>query len=228
VATNRKELFPVYVYELPVRIWHWVMAPCMVVLFVTGYLIGSPPPTVGGEAADSFSFGYIRFAHFAAAYILIVSFLARLAWAFVGNTFSREIFVMPLLLLKPAWWAGLFDQARYYLFLKRNPRPWQGHNPIAMAAMFFMYVLGTAFMMVTGLALYGEGLGMQSWAFKLFSSWALPLFGYSMNVHTLHHLGMWYLAVFTIVHIYMAIREDICSGHTMMSTMINGWRVTKS
>ena len=23
---------PVYVYEAPVRLWHWVMAPCMVVL----------------------------------------------------------------------------------------------------------------------------------------------------------------------------------------------------
>ncbi len=77
--------------------------------------------------------------------------------------------------------------------------------------MFFMYVLGTVFMICTGFALYGEGLGMESWAFKLFTSWVLPLLGYSQNVHTLHHLGMWYLIVFTIVHLYMVVREDICS-----------------
>ena len=45
MATHDDAVFPVYVWELPVRIWHWVMAVAMVVLAVTGYLIGSPPPT---------------------------------------------------------------------------------------------------------------------------------------------------------------------------------------
>jgi Ni/Fe-hydrogenase 1 B-type cytochrome subunit len=228
VSAHSKDLFPVYVYELPVRIWHWVMAACMVVLGITGYLIGSPLPSLaGGEASDSFQFGYIRFAHFAAAYVFAITFLVRLFWAFVGNRFSREIFLMPLKLVDAEWWGGLIDQTRYYLFLKREARPWQGHNPLAVTAMFFMYVLGTVFMIVSGFALYGEGLGMESWAFKLFSSWALPLFGYSMNTHTLHHLGMWYLILFAVVHFYMAIREDICSGETVISTMINGWRLAK-
>ena len=93
--------------------------------------------------------------------------------------------------------------------------------------MFFMYVLGTVFMICTGFALYGEGLGMESWAFRMFSSWVLPLLGYSQNVHTLHHLGMWYLVFFTIFHLYMVVREDICSGETVISTMVNGWRVAK-
>ena len=44
-------LEPVYVYEAPVRLWHWVMMLCMIVLAGTGYLIGSPLPAVGGEAA---------------------------------------------------------------------------------------------------------------------------------------------------------------------------------
>ena len=227
MASLRSELFPVYVYELPVRLWHWVMAPCMLVLFVTGYFIGSPPPTAVGEAVDSFGFGYLRFAHFAAAYVVSVAFLARVGWACVGNRWSREIFLVPLMLLRPSWWGGFLHQARYYLFLERQARPWQGHNPIAMTAMFFMVVLGMLFMMATGFALYGEGLGQQSWAFALFSSWVLPLLGFSQNVHTLHHLGMWVLIVFTIVHIYMASREDICSSETMMSTMVNGWRMSK-
>lgn len=221
------KLFPVYVYEVPVRIWHWVMALCMVVLAVTGYLIGAPLDSVSGEASEHFLFGYIRFTHFAAAYLFAVMFLMRVYWAFVGNRFAREIFVVPLSMLKASWWQGFFSQLRYYLFLKRHAQPWQGHNPIAALAMFFFYLLGTVFMICTGFALYGEGLGMESWAFKAFSSWVLPLLGYSQNVHTLHHLGMWFLVVFTIVHLYMAIREDMMSGETMISTMLNGWRVEK-
>ncbi len=227
MTTHSSKLFPVYVWQVPVRIWHWVMAVAMVVLAVTGYLIGSPLPSVGGEASNHFMFGYIRFAHFTAAYLFTITFLLRLLWVFVGNRFAREIFLVPLKMLSPTWWGGMFSQIKYYLFLTPNARPWQGHNPLAMAAMFFMYVLGTVFMICTGFALYGEGLGMESWAFGMFTSWVWPLAGSSQNLHTLHHLGMWYLIVFTIVHVYMVIREDICSEETVISTMVNGWRVAK-
>jgi Ni/Fe-hydrogenase 1 B-type cytochrome subunit len=227
MSTPSGKLFPVYVWQVPVRIWHWVMATCMVVLAITGYLIGSPPPSVGGEASNSFLFGYIRFTHFSAALIFVVAFVLRLLWVVIGNRFAREIFSVPLKMLSGRWWAGLVDQTKYYLFIKREAQPWQGHNPLAMAAMFFMYVLGALFMILTGLALYGEGLGRESWIFQAFSSWVLPLLGYSQNVHTLHHLGMWYLIVFVIAHVYMVVREDIFSEVTVISTMINGWRVAK-
>lgn len=227
MSTHSSNLFPVYVWEAPVRIWHWVMALAMVVLAVTGYLIGSPLSSVGGEASNHFLFGYIRFVHFAAGYVFAVAFLLRVIWAFVGNRFAREIFTLPIRLLSPRFWGELIEQVKYYLFLRRESVPYQGHNPLAMTAMFFMYVLGTVFMIVTGLALYGEGTGMGSWAYTVFSSWALPLLGYSQNVHTLHHLGMWYLILFAIVHMYMAVREDIFTGETVVSTMVNGWRVAK-
>ncbi|PWB80064.1 MAG: Ni/Fe-hydrogenase, b-type cytochrome subunit, partial [Methylocystaceae bacterium] len=32
----------VYVYEAPVRLWHWVNALAIVVLALTGYLIATP------------------------------------------------------------------------------------------------------------------------------------------------------------------------------------------
>ena len=39
-----------YVFEAPVRIWHWLTVLCMAVLMVTGYFIGKPLPSVSGEA----------------------------------------------------------------------------------------------------------------------------------------------------------------------------------
>jgi Ni/Fe-hydrogenase 1 B-type cytochrome subunit len=229
MRTMGMKIVPTYVWEAPVRVWHWVMAGAMVVLAVSGYLIGSPMPSVaGGEASEHFFFGYIRFAHFAAAYLFVVVFALRVLWAFVGNAYSREIFTVPLKMLTAEYWRGFFEQVLDYLFITKQDRPWLGHNPLAMAAMGFMYVLGTLFMICTGFALYGEGLGQNSWAFQAFSSWVLPLMGYSQNVHTLHHLGMWYLIVFTVAHLYMVVRQDICSNETVISTIINGWRVSKS
>ena len=227
VATGHGAAFPVYVWEAPVRIWHWVMVVAMIVLGVTGYFIGTPMFSVSGEAIHHYAFGYIRFAHFAAGYIFAIFFLLRLLWIFLGNSYAREIFLVPVRMVDRAWWSGMYQQSRYYLFLNPEAHPYHGHNPLAMAAMFFMYVLGSVFMIVTGFALYGEGTGMDSWAYILFSSWVLPLLGYSQNVHTLHHLGMYVLIVFTIAHVYMVIREDIGSNETVLSTMVNGWRVSK-
>ena len=93
--------------------------------------------------------------------------------------------------------------------------------------MHIMFVWGTIFMMVTGLALYGEGEGMASWQYQLFSSWVIPLFGQSQDVHTWHHFGMWVIVVFVMIHIYAAVREDIMSRQSIISSMISGWRLFK-
>ena len=227
MSTDHRKLFPVYVWEVPVRVWHWLMVPAMLVLFVTGYFIGAPLPSVGGEASDNFWFGYIRFAHFASAYVFAITLVLRVVWGFFGNRFSREILAVPVSMFSAKWWDGLIDQTKYYLFLKRHARPWQGHNPLAMAAMFWGYIVPSVFMLLSGFALYGEGLGMDSWAYQWVSSWFLPMFGQSMNVHTLHRLCAWALVVFAGLHFYMVLREDICSDETVMSTMANGWRVSK-
>ena len=40
----------------------------------------------------------------------------------------------------------------------------------------------------------------------------------------LHTLGMWLFIVFTIIHIYMAVRADIMGKQSSVSTIISGWR----
>ena len=212
----------VYVYEAPVRIWHWVNAISILVLGVTGYLIGSPPPSVGGEASFSFLFGWIRYLHFAAGYILIIGFLARIYWAFVGNVHAKEMFLPPL--WRPTFWGEMLHEIKWYLMLTSEPKKYAGHNPLATIVMHIMFVWGMIFMIVTGLALYGEGTGMGSWQYDWFSSWVIPMFGQSQNVHTWHHLGMWMIICFAIIHIYAAIREDIMSRQSIISSMFSGWR----
>jgi Ni/Fe-hydrogenase 1 B-type cytochrome subunit len=38
---------------------------------------------------------------------------------------------------------------------------------------------------------------------------------------------MWYLITFIMIHVYVAIREDIMSRQSLISTMISGWRMFK-
>ncbi len=225
MATKPRHEPAVYVYEAPLRLWHWINALSIIVLCVTGYFIGSPLPTLPGEASDHFLMGYIRFAHFTAAYIFAIGFLFRIYWAFAGNEHAREIFLPPI--FNREWWKGVWHEIKWYSFMTREPHKYIGHNPLAVLAMHILFVWSVVFMIVTGLALYGEGTGYDSWQYTLFSSWVIPLFGQSQDVHTWHHLIMWVLICFVMIHTYVAIREDIMSRQSLVSTMISGWRTFK-
>lgn len=215
----------VYVYETPVRLWHWINAAAILVLCVTGYFIGAPLPSVShAEAYDQFIFGYIRFAHFAAGMILTVGFFGRIYWAFVGNHHARQLFYVPIFSLR--FWREVLFEIRWYLFLEREPKKYLGHNPLAQLAMFTFMTLGLAFMIITGFALYAEGAGKDSLFYAVFG-WAQDLVQNTQRLHTLHHLGMWAIVVFIIIHIYVAVREDIMSRQSIVSTMISGTRTFK-
>lgn len=215
----------VYVYEAPLRIWHWVQFLAIVTLCATGFLIGHPLPSQPGQPYDHFLLGYVRFAHFTAAYVFIVGFLFRIYWAVAGNSHAREIFLPAV--LRADYWRGVWHEIKWYLFFEREPKKYAGHNPLAVLAMHIMFVWGSVFIIFTGLALMGEGTLAGSWQYRWFSSWITPLFGQPQDVRTWHHLAMWYLVSFVIVHIYVAIREDIMSRQSIVSSMISGWRTFK-
>ena len=214
----------VYVYEAPVRLWHWINAIAILVLALTGFFIGRPLPTMPGEASANFLMGYIRFTHFTAGYILAIGFLFRFYWSFVGNHHARQLFRLPL--TSGHWWKEILFELRWYLFIEKRPKKYVGHNPLAQIAMFIFITSGTLFMIITGFALYAEGSQRGSWQDTLFG-WVIPLAGQSFDVHTLHRLGMWWILTFVIIHIYVAIREDIMSRQSIVSTMISGHRTFK-
>ena len=220
-AIDRKS---VYVYEAPVRIWHWVNALAILTLALTGYFIGSPLPSQPGEASANFLMGYIRFTHFAAGQVMAIFLILRVYWAIVGNKHARQIFYVPF--WSGRFWSEWLHEVKWYTFIARQPKKYVGHNPLAQFTMFFMVTLPLFFMVITGFALYSEGTGRDSWEYKLFG-WVFSIFPNSQDVHTLHHLGMWLILTFVMVHIYVAVREDIMSRQSIISSMISGERLFK-
>jgi Ni/Fe-hydrogenase 1 B-type cytochrome subunit len=216
-------LVPVYVWEAPVRLAHWIFAITIPVLAITGFLIGDPIAIHGGDATFIFFFGWIRTAHFVAAYVLTITVIVRIYWAFVGNPSSRALFYAPV--WRARWWKGVLAQARYYLFVG-GERLWVGHNPLAQAAMFFHFLLGVVFMILTGFALYAQQWGWGLTPMNLFG-WQFKLFDDPQTVRTLHHLGMWYVLLFVMLHLYMVFREDIMSRQAIIGTMGSGIRSWK-
>lgn len=213
-----------YVYEAPLRLWHWINALAIVVLAVTGFLISYPLPSVEGEATNNFLMGYVRFVHFSAGYILAVGLLGRLYWAVVGNHHARQLITLPV--WDKQWWKDMLYMARWYAFLETEARKFSGHNPLSHVAMVLVFGVALLVMVGTGFALYAEGKGMGSWQHDVFG-WIIALAGNTQNLHTVHHAGMWVMILFVMIHIYTAVREDIMSRQTLISTIVNGIRIFK-
>lgn len=217
-ATPRKAI---YVFEAPVRIWHWTHALSIVVLCATGYLIANPLPSIGGEASEHFLMGNLRMIHFIAGYVFGIGFAVRLYWGIVGNKYSRELLYLPV--WRKAWWKDLWGELLYYSFIRREAPESVAHNALAQSAMWFFNTLLGLFLIFTGFAMYSEGLGLGSWADTWFG-WVIPLMGGSLSVRMWHLFSMWLIIVFAIIHTYMAIRADIMGRQSSVSTIISGWR----
>ena len=112
MKSRKKRLREVYVWELPVRIYHWVNALCIVILCVTGFIIADPPAIMSAsEAYFSYWFGVVRFIHFVTAFVFFFNFVFRLYWGFVGNRYARWNNFIPLEIPMERGIGG--DQGRY-------------------------------------------------------------------------------------------------------------------
>jgi len=156
--------------------------------------------------------------------VLAVLFLGRVYWAIVGNEYARELFFPPL--FKAATWKDVWFRVKYYLFIEKDAPPSAGPNGLEVVSAFFMFTLPTIFVILTGFALYAEGTGQNSWQAAAFG-WVRHLFGDSQALHTWHHVAMWVLIIYVIIHVYLCIRQDIMSRQSYLSTMISGMRMFK-
>lgn len=209
----------IYVWELPVRFYHWVNAWCLVLLIVTGYLIGNPVGiTYSHEAYRQYWFGTVRFAHFVSGFVYFFNFLVRIYWGFVGNRYARWRNFIPSTAVQ---WREIFEVLRVdVLQTTIHGRFSIGHNALA-GLIYFLSFLVFLFQAVTGFALYSSM--SRSFLPRLFA-WIVPLMGGDFAVRQWHHMGMWFFVIFAIIHVYLVFYHDYVEGRGTTSSMVGGWK----
>jgi Ni/Fe-hydrogenase 1 B-type cytochrome subunit len=209
----------VFVWEMPVRIYHWINALCIVALSITGYLIGNPLALMKGtEAYHNYWFGTVRFVHFVFAFLFFFNFVFRIYWGFVGNEYSRWYNYIPL---KKAQWKEIGDVIKVdVLQLKHQSIDSIGHNALA-SFIYFITFLIFLLQCLTGFGMYAA---MSSSAFPHLFSWFVPLLGGDMMVRQIHHILMWTFLLFALVHVYLVFYHDYIERRGVTSSMIGGWK----
>ncbi len=211
----------VYLWEWPVRFYHWTTAGCVVVLAATGWLIGDPPALLSAaDASGSYWFGTVRFLHFTAAWVFTWALVIRLYWMLAGNRFARWSAFVPVgrfrQYLRDVWQVIRVD----VLQLQKQPLDTLGHN--AMAATSYLAIfLVSLFQVATGFALYAPM--SDAWLPRLFT-WITPLMGGDAGLRLGHHVAMWVMLLFALVHVYLVIFHDVVESRGELSSMVGGSR----
>jgi Ni/Fe-hydrogenase 1 B-type cytochrome subunit len=212
----------VYVWEWPVRMYHWLNAICVAALIVTGFLIGRPVSLgAAAEAYQQYWFGAVRFVHFVAAFIFFFNFLVRIYWGFVGNRFARWTNFLPLTRRQ---WREMVEVLKVDVVqTKLRGQLFLGHNALA-GLLYFLSFLAFLFQAVTGFALYSS---MSKSVLPRLFAWVVPMMGGDFAVRMWHHAFMWFFILFTIVHVYLVFYHDYIEGRGTTSSMVGGWKFVR-
>ena len=211
---KRKEF---YLFSPFLRIFHWIMASQIVVLFVTGLLITKPMNVGATEPVfTNTSMDLVRDIHFMAAFILCASLILRI-YGFIINKGDR---------LVPRFWEGHFyeetvDVALHYMLLRGHHASFL-RNPLARGSYAMLYVL-LAIEIFTGFAMYLM-VNPSSTFGKLFG-WVNTLVGSEMMSHYIHHYVAWFIILFAIGHFYMVVRAEFMEGESEISSMFSGKKI---
>ena len=79
----------VYVWDIVVRLTHWIIMLAILTLAVTGIYIGKPFFIPTGAGDQQFVMGTIKIVHFYTAIVFTLAVLVRVGWMFVGSYYAR-------------------------------------------------------------------------------------------------------------------------------------------
>ena len=215
ILTSRK----VYVWQIPVRIYHWVNAFAVTALAVTGYIIGNPPALQSSsEAFSGYWFGTVRFIHFASAFVFFFNFFFRIYWGFFSNRFAKWDQFIPT---KRSQWKEMIQVLCLdILQICTKPIKSIGHNSLA-GFTYFLTFIAFLFQAATGFGMYSAM--SNSWLANVFA-WVVPLMGGDFAVRQWHHIMMWFFIIFAILHVYLVFYHDYVEGRGTISSIAGGWK----
>jgi Ni/Fe-hydrogenase 1 B-type cytochrome subunit len=205
----------VYVWELPVRLTHWLFVLSIIAFSITGLYIGNP--YLYATSSKQYIMGWMRFVHYVSAYVFLMSIILRLYWAFVGNRYASFTVWFPLTATKIRDFLGALQ---FYLLLRKHPPYSVGHTSLAGFTYFIVYLI-FLFEIFSGFALYSVNHSGALWT--ALGGWMLG-FMHLQTIRLFHHLVMYVLIAFAILHVYLAIFADSREKNGLLVSIFNGYK----
>lgn len=197
----------VYHWTTPVRLQHWVHVASMAALIFTGLYISSPFMAGGLE-----TMAWNRFFHLTGAYFLIFGFIARFYLMFNSKEAADWKELLPL----PENLKGIPEMILYYSFIKNTHKHYERYNPLQAMAYVTMGLM-ILVMAATGFAMHTGGWMNASFA------WVNTMLCGVQYTRVVHNLGMWFLIILTMVHVYFVLRQNALESDRCLRAMVDGY-----
>ncbi len=216
------------------RINHWVVAICMVAAVATGLYIGHPyyQSFIADPAVDKYVMAWNRWVHLIAAIIFDVSSVV-VAYLYFFSRFEK-----PYKKLLPSGHniKEFIDVLINLITLNRVKKFDSSYGDSFNAVYFFIFHLLLAWMLFTGLQLYVHGLAsgissIGSWwpaLLHLATDWTVAVTGGTyMDVRIAHHMSMYYIIAWAMIHIYYQFWRTIFWQEGDISIVVGGSKFVK-
>ena len=205
-----------YVWQYPLRLFHWGLVLSIGVLSFTGYYIHNP--FIVGQVNYPFLMGWFRFVHEAFGMILIALFLMRIYLFFQGNRWVRWRQYIPL---HRAQFKEMLEVMKFYGFMRPTPISKIGHNAMAAFSYIGMYAL-VLVEIVTGLVMF-------NWLRH--SPILGPLVGWIPRVvdipdlRLIHFFLMFVFIAFGVFHVHLCMLISREEKRGLMDSIFIGYKV---
>jgi Ni/Fe-hydrogenase 1 B-type cytochrome subunit len=205
-----------YVWQYPLRLFHWGMVLSLAVLSFTGYYIHDP--FIVGQVKYPFLMAWFRFTHETFGMILLALFIMRIALFFQGNRWVGWRQYVPL---HGSQFKEMLNVMKFYGFINPKPVSKIGHNAMAAFSYIGIYALFLV-EIVTGLVLYN----------RLRHSAVLgPLVGWVpglvsvQNLRLIHFLLMFVFIAFGVFHVHLCMLISRVEKRGLMDSIFIGYKV---
>ncbi len=206
----------VYVWQYPIRLFHWGLVLSIGVLAFTGYYIHNP--FIVGQVNYPFMMGWFRFVHEAFGMILIALFLMRLYLFFGGNRWIRWNQYVPL---HAAQFKEMWEVMKFYAFIRPTPISKIGHNAIAAFSYLGVYAMALV-EIVTGLVMY-DWLRRTVLLHPLVG-WIPRLVSFP-NLRLIHFFLMFVFFAFGVFHVHLCMLISREEKRGLMDSIFIGYKV---
>lgn len=234
---NNTQLQQYRVWDLPIRIFHWLNFLTIISLIFVGLvmLFKKELGITGVEAKVA-----LKEVHVIIGYVFVLNFAWRILWGFVGNRFARWSNLVPR--------KGFAGTLRHYLNSVKSGEPQQylGHNPMGRLAVTFILLLMLT-MAVTGLVRAGTDIYYPPFGSLAAEYIAEPgtdpdsirpympegtdkekaeqLKAFKGPFGKVHIYGSYVLMFMIVLHIFFVIRAEVREGGSLISAMFTGNKI---
>ncbi len=241
-SNNNKPLYSYFVWDRPVRLFHWINVICVIGLVAIGLII------LYNKSFGVSSEGKIllKTIHVYFGYVFAINLLWRLLWFFLGNSYARW---RSISLFQKGFSGSLVSYIKG--FTAGNAPAYAGHNPLSRIMVNLLFVL-LMIQAVTGLVLAGTDLyyppfgnqiiewvkapttpggqaveikpgsklGIDEKAYKEMRDFRKPFI-------TTHKYAFYTLVVAIVLHITGVVVTEVREKNGIISAMFSGRKVFK-